>query len=269
MTNSDFDTTRDSRRKSGRQRSGVQKITSVETADQGGNGLFIGGLALILIAGAVAIGFFAVNRETNIGVSPRANFDHWHAAYVVNNCGEDLPPAGQFDSDAGIHTHGDGILHIHPSQLGAGRNATLDAYFSSGGASISDDELTPLISDLFGDSLSEETGCNGEPAELQVAVWDNAFDLDAEPTIYTEDLAAVRFANAGQAITIALVAEGDEIAPPPPERIGALQTIGTGDAGIELGDLQDFGDPGTGADHGGGDPATEPESDVEPDADEQ
>lgn len=238
MTNEDYDSFRDSGsrregRRESRQRTNVQKITSVESADQGGNGLFLGGLGLILLAGVVAIGYFAVNRETNIGVEPRAGgLDHWHAPYLLHNCGQDLPIALEFPSDAGLHTHGDGLLHIHPTQLGAGKNATLGTYFESGNGKLTDEEYTPMDSD-FSEPMVEGVDCNGEPAILQVAVWADASDLEAEPTIVTENLADIRFEKRGQAFTIALLPEGAEIPPPPADRVARLGPA----------DLEPVGDP--------------------------
>lgn len=228
MTNSDYDALGSGRR-NGRQRSNVQKITSVETADQGGNGLFLGGLGLILLAGVVAIGYFAINRESGIGVAPNYP-DHWHSAYSVHRCGQDLPPAGAFETVTGLHTHGDGLLHIHPFQLagGNGRNANLGVYMDSGNGEITDEVYTPVISETSG-SLSEAEGCDGEAATLQVAVWDDAFDLEAEPTIYTENLADIRFDKPGQAITIALLPEGSDVPPPPADRIEVLASTGIGE----------------------------------------
>ncbi|HLF99218.1 MAG TPA: biotin/lipoyl-containing protein [Acidimicrobiia bacterium] len=66
--------------------------------------------------------------------------DHWHTAYGVNICGSWLPPVGQFESD--FHTHGDGLLHIHPaSTSAAGKNATLGLFFDRAGLEITANRL--------------------------------------------------------------------------------------------------------------------------------
>jgi len=60
--------------------------------------------------------------------------DHWHAIYDVVLCGQRLPDFPQ-SPNIGIHTHGDGIIHTHPSQPDqTGRNANLGRFFSSLGA---------------------------------------------------------------------------------------------------------------------------------------
>lgn len=213
----------------GRKGDGVQRITTVDNPDQGGPGLFVISLGLILVAGIAAVVFFATSRESNIGVAPEANDDHWHSAYLIHNCGSDLPVTGVFENPAGLHTHGDGLLHIHPSNPSAsGNNATLGEYFASYDAQLTDDLFRSGFSDVFPTEMSEADGCNGEEAILQLAVWHNAFDETQEPEIITENLADYRFDTAGEALTLALLPEGAEIPRPPAERISALAETGPG-----------------------------------------
>jgi hypothetical protein len=66
--------------------------------------------------------------------------DHWHAAYRVVLCGETLPP---FPPGPGnVHTHGDGVIHIHPAVSSeAGRNANLVRFFGSAGVDFAADRI--------------------------------------------------------------------------------------------------------------------------------
>lgn len=220
---------KDSRRDRGRSGIEAQRITSVGSADQSGNRLFYAGIGVILIAGLAAIGIVASQRESNIEAVPRSRIDHWHTAYLVHNCGTDLPVTGNFETQVGIHTHGDGLLHIHPfDPVVSGRNATLGNYVEFGGGSISDEAFEGLITDVPV-NMSEADGCGGEDAVLQLAYWENAFDPAAEPEVITENLADFRFAKPGGAITLALLPEGAEIPMPPAERIAQLATTGTGE----------------------------------------
>ena len=58
---------------------------------------------------------------------PVANQDHWHAAYGVYLCDDFAPPITDERDPKGIHTHGDGIIHIHPFvRSSPGKNATLE-----------------------------------------------------------------------------------------------------------------------------------------------
>ena len=41
--------------------------------------------------------------------------DHWHVAVGFSRCGEALPePSDDAEDRHGIHTHGDGLIHLHP-----------------------------------------------------------------------------------------------------------------------------------------------------------
>lgn len=208
---------------------GVQTISTVDNPDQSGPGLFVASLALILIAGLAGTAFFVLNRESNIGVAPEANIDHWHSAYLIHDCGADLPITNEFEAPAGVHTHGDGLLHVHPYNPNvAGRNATLGAYFEGYAAEVTDSSFIPGFADIVQEPMTEADGCNGEEAQLQLAVWRNAFDETAEPEIITENIADFQFETAGMAITLALLPEGADIPKPPADRIAALSTTGPG-----------------------------------------
>ncbi|MEK6853018.1 MAG: hypothetical protein AABX59_04010 [Nanoarchaeota archaeon] len=59
---------------------------------------------------------------------------HWHAQYEIDICGEKV---SQFPYSQGdVHTHGDGIIHIHPqSESTAKENANLGRFMlGTGGA---------------------------------------------------------------------------------------------------------------------------------------
>ncbi|MSQ26244.1 MAG: hypothetical protein EXR49_08300 [Dehalococcoidia bacterium] len=53
--------------------------------------------------------------------------EHWHAQLTMSVCGETYvePPF-----EGGIHSHGDGLAHIHPHAASeAGKNATMRRFF--------------------------------------------------------------------------------------------------------------------------------------------
>jgi hypothetical protein len=67
--------------------------------------------------------------------------DHIHAAMNIYVCGQQEPNLPIFE--AGVHTHGDGLLHIHPesaSEEGAG--AAVGKFFQYGGWELSQSTLT-------------------------------------------------------------------------------------------------------------------------------
>lgn len=180
-------------------------------------------IALIVIAGAAGIVALAFSRESVVGVSPEAGIDHWHDAYLVHRCGEDLPASSNTDGDNGIHTHGSGLIHTHPFNVSAsGPNATLGVFFEAIGAELTDDSYTPGPGEAP-IPMDEADGCNGEDAVLQVAYWSNAWTV-SEPEIFTENLADVPIADeSGGAYTVALLPEGAEIPMPPADRLINLE----------------------------------------------
>jgi hypothetical protein len=111
---------------------------------RGGARWYYGVLAVIVVAGLA--GIVASAGETD--VHPLANQDHWHSSLAVNVCGEWIADAPEFHEvagstiQAGIHTHGDGFIHIHPYSSGdSGNNATLGRYFEIGGWEVAEDSF--------------------------------------------------------------------------------------------------------------------------------
>ncbi len=177
----------------------------------GGDRWFWPAIIAIIVVGCVAVGVLAVNRDSNIGVAPEAQSiaggggDHWHVAYGFANCGELMPFATDDRDPKGIHTHGDGLIHIHPFNTSvAGNNATMEAFLEATEGVLTDESYTPGPSEFGAVPLNEADGCNGEPAELRLAYWDSF--LDEEPsTVLTEDLADFKFPGDLGALTVALM----------------------------------------------------------------
>src|SRR5438477_362997 len=86
-------------------------------------------IGVVVVLGVILIG---ISRSEISGAStpPRINRDHWHAAIGFYDCDHFLPNEAQFENSEGLHTHGDGLIHLHPfSAAVAGKNATLGKYF--------------------------------------------------------------------------------------------------------------------------------------------
>jgi hypothetical protein len=167
--------------------------------------------------------------------------DHWHQAYAFWLCGEwmtlrgalEQPPLNERYITTGIHSHDDGVIHIHPfGSLGSGPNATLGAFLGGYGVVLTDDSLQ-----FPRDQRREALGstCNGEPAELTVTVWPDAADPNVS-VIYTDRLADVQLRD-GAAMTIALSTGASSPMPPAAadlDELGAVDGGGTtpgGDTG--------------------------------------
>ena len=66
--------------------------------------------------------------------------DHWHAQFTIAVCGRALPPFPP--SNGGVHTHGDGLIHIHPGNPAeGGANANLGRFLASVGVRLTPESL--------------------------------------------------------------------------------------------------------------------------------
>ncbi|MGI9622072.1 MAG: peptidylprolyl isomerase [Acidimicrobiales bacterium] len=136
--------------------------------------------------------------------------DHWHAAYGIYVCESFVEPIADDSDPEGIHTHGDGIIHIHPFvESAAGANATMGKFFEAVGIELTDEGFFGA-----GGSLEEGVECLEGPGELKVARW-SLSDLDAEPEIVEIDVAEVRFLDDLEVFTLAMVGPGVVVPPPP------------------------------------------------------
>jgi hypothetical protein len=121
---------------------------------------------------------------TSDAVAPRVG-DHWHAAYGVSNCGTFTPPFPQEAQDQfGIHTHGEGLMHIHPfTSRVTGTRATVGAFFKDVGAEVSD---TKIKSESLGIDVSNGDKCGTKPGIVQL--WEWTSPTDASPKVVTKDI---------------------------------------------------------------------------------
>ncbi|CAN5712960.1 hypothetical protein BH20ACT2_BH20ACT2_14270 [soil metagenome] len=171
--------------------------------------------AIVLLGVAVVV--IAVSgREEASAEAPLVNQDHWHAAYALYDCTEEryLPPVQDPNDPAGIHSHADGLIHIHPfAPRVAGANATIGEFFTAVDLGVSEDEIR--VPD--GPTLSVGDGeCDGGDPIVQVGKWDTAATAADQPPdeVITEDFGDIRFLQPDEAYTIAFLPEGEEIPPP-------------------------------------------------------
>jgi hypothetical protein len=188
------------------------------------NLLFPGVIGVIMVLGVALVAFAANDRKSETDVAPVLG-DHWHAAVGFYICDQFEPDIAEFESRVGIHTHGDGVIHIHPSSAdGAGENATLGAFLEGAGVTLTDTELT------MGDQTWKEGDqkCGDEDGELVVAQWKDVESTDSEPALIRRDFDSIRFREDGEGYTIAFVPEGTTDIPKP-ESAAQLQTLGAAD----------------------------------------
>ena len=119
----------------------------------------------LLLALGASITVTAMQSHT--AVAPGSIGDHWHASYQVYICGERQPDFPPWES--GVHTHGDGIIHIHPFEaFEEGRGSRLVKFFEYGGGLLTQSEMR-----MPGSTLTIQNGntCpDGTAGVLQVSV---------------------------------------------------------------------------------------------------
>jgi hypothetical protein len=127
--------------------------------------------------------------------------------------GEYLAPFTDATQDAlGIHTHGDGLIHIHPfTDSAAGRKATLGLFLDQVGVSMTNDTLSLPTGQTYTEGVTKCQG--GRDGELQVAKWNNVNDAaqGKKPNeIFTSGFDQIRL-GADNSFTIAFMPPGSTI----------------------------------------------------------
>lgn len=170
----------------------------------------------VVVLGSLLVAFSWQARDA-AAFSPTFG-DHWHLAYGIYDCttGEFQDPLIDPQANhSGIHTHSDGVIHLHPqSSRATGSGATLDTFLEATTAQLDgDDALT------FADrpALTEGVQCGGEDAVLQVARFDAVTGEFVEAI--DEDLGDFRFLADQEGVVIALAPLGSEIPGPPAEAV--------------------------------------------------
>jgi hypothetical protein len=168
-------------------------------------------IAVVVVVGVLAVLFARTNNQEAAAVSPQVG-EHWHAAYGIYVCDAFLPDLTDQTTDAtGLHTHGDGVAHLHPfNNAAAGDNATLAKWGETTGLTFSSTGFT------VGDTTYEDGfDCSGQPATVSLYVWP-ADDLTAAPRVIpASDIGDFHFDEDRLAFTLAVVPEGTEVPRPP------------------------------------------------------
>jgi hypothetical protein len=180
-----------------------------------------------------ALGVFLVavsrNQQQAAAAGHPRGSDHWHMAYDIDICGTiepNLPQNPNLTTTAnstapppGIHTHGDGLIHIEPFVSGlsadAGNHATV-AQFARDypGFKLTSSELQ------YPGQADHKNGqkCNGKAAEVRLRVWDTATGSTSITYTNPNDV----HVKDGEAVTIAFLPAGDDIPKPPAANISHL-----------------------------------------------
>ena len=181
-------------------------------------------VVFIILVGVAVVAIARIQREAE---SRPGLSDHWHSAYTVWDCtdGEDGAHQPIFEGrrnrqgypydPEGIHSHADGLIHIHPfTANAAGEDAIMAKFFDSMFVTMDQNGITATE---FGVISAVDAVCDGQPAVMQIVRWSNALTAvrdQPDERIYT-DFGNVRFKKDGEAFTIAL-APRDAVVPLPP-----------------------------------------------------
>jgi len=181
----------------------------------------------VLVVGLLLIAYSRQSRP-DPGSRPPQVGDHWHAAYGMYVCDGWLPKLtgakeetnadGSFSSEAfantGIHSHGDGVIHYHPSTAKAvGDRAVLGVFLDVYGIKLSNKELK-LPADQGGQDIkAADYKCNGKDVAIKVVAWDKYTDTGDGQT-YITDLTKVKIKNDGMVFVIAVVPKDTKVTMP-------------------------------------------------------
>ncbi|MGI9023470.1 MAG: hypothetical protein ACR2HV_09635 [Acidimicrobiales bacterium] len=144
--------------------------------------------------------------------------DHWHAAVGFYVCDKFMPSITDQADPTGIHSHGDGVVHIHPfSEVAAGRRATLGAFFQAVKATVNTSEIAIPGQETVKNGLK----CGDQEAVIQTKTWANP-NPDTPGTIVEGSPANIRPKDR-ELITVALVPKGTDI--PRPESAAQLDKL--------------------------------------------
>ncbi len=189
---------------------------------QSRNLLFPTVLGLIIVLGTALIVFARQDRQANADDTPPQLGDHIHMAYGTYVCDAYLPDQPEWENPEGIHSHGDGVVHGHPSSaLGTGRNANLALYLRDSGIKLTDAKL-----EVNGETYEDGGKCGKEEATLQVLRWDSESD---EATRITGDLGKVTLDTNGGSIAVVFAPVSANI--PKPPTAANLAELGAADGG--------------------------------------
>ena len=167
-------------------------------------------MTLVVLLGTFLLWISRADLDKAAADPPVIGKDHWHAAYGIFVCDEFVPDLGDAGPDRlGIHSHRDGLIHIHPfASRSSGRNARLGIFMDQIGVELSRTRLELPDRDAL---VSGTSKCGSEAGRVRVRVWRNPGD--EAPTDVSGDPNDLRLRQA-QVITIAFVPDGVEIPKP-------------------------------------------------------
>lgn len=179
-------------------------------------------LVLLAMAGCGRDTTVATGAEGT--VVPGGVGDHWHTAFAVWDCDRFLPPfADRGEDRKGVHSHVDGLIHLHPfTEEATGDEAVLGLFLDQVGIDTSSSELSLP----GGRVLQAGADCDGQPGELVTLRW---ADVTASDPPQIEDRAGRVPLRDCSAVVLAFRAPGADVGlPPAVTAADGLSDVGSG-----------------------------------------
>ena len=175
----------------------------------------------IVVLGTSLVVFARTSREPASAAAPSyLNSDHWHAAYGVYVCDTFLPSwVDAIEDRDGIHTHGDGIIHIHPFSSAASGDRPASRSSPSRSGSRSPTTASPPRT-----APSTRTATTATASPRRCRSSSGSRTIPTRPgEVYTDNFNNIVFDTDRAAYTIAVVPEG--VVPPLPETVPGLDNL--------------------------------------------
>ncbi len=166
-------------------------------------------MSLVVVLGVLGVYTSRSDLSQAAADPPAIGEDHWHAAYGITICGKWHAGLNDAQGDRyGIHSHGDGLIHIHPTSANsAGKKARLGVFLTEVGVKLTETSIDMPDED----KRSKGDKCAGKKGEVQFGVWETPDDDSVE--IIDGDPNDIRLKQA-QVIAIGFVPEGAKLEKP-------------------------------------------------------
>lgn len=129
---------------------------------------------VVVVLGSLLIVTSRNDMGNQASAEPPTTKDHWHQAYGIYICDAYIANPGDEGSDRlGIHTHADGLIHIHPfTNRATGRGAVLGRFTEQIGMELSATKLKAP------GQKTKENGdkCGDEKGRVRLVEWESAQD---------------------------------------------------------------------------------------------
>jgi len=143
-------------------------------------------ISVVVILGVVVLVMSRNETQERVGARSEEHpttDEHWHTAYGFFYCDQFLGQLSDNGRDPkGVHTHGDGIIHVHPfSHAASGKRAILEVFFETMGVDVTETSVK-----YPGQTVKNGDKCGDKEAE--VSVWVNGKQYKGDPgKIHFED----------------------------------------------------------------------------------